>query len=49
VLPVLLGAMLVSAAPVTALHARWRARTATKSNDYELGMCAAPYLEAADA
>ena len=48
-LPMLLGAMLASAAPETALHARWRACTATKSNNYELGMCAGPYLKAADA
>lgn len=48
-LPILLGAMLAAAPPETALHARWRTCTATKSNNYELGICATPYLKAADA
>jgi uncharacterized protein YecT (DUF1311 family) len=49
VLPMLLGALLASTAPETALHARWRTCTATKSNNYELGICAGPYLKDADA
>ena len=45
----LLGTMLASATHKSALHARSRACTATKSNNFELGMCAGPYLKAADA
>ena len=48
-LAMLLGTMLASTAPESALHARWRACTNTKSNNDELGMCATPYLKAADA
>ena len=45
---ILIGAMLASATPETALHAQWRACVDKKTNNYDFDRCGGAYVRAGD-